>query len=482
MSILPFQNLREGAKCSCWFFYVRSRQCEQPFTAVQATLDSRASGKRPEKLGIVWVQVELLNEYARAFICQGNFLNVSKSEKFMKLVFDAKQFSFELLRNVGYAVYGGSDIGECLSTAYRIKEGDMESWYTEWYKTADRLHKLADDCLARGHTVSAHEAYLRTSTYYRMAEFFLHGNPTDSRILPTWQQSVSTFRSAAKLFSPQWEPIEIPYEETTLPGYFYKADDSGKPRSTLIFGGGQDNTVEELYLVGAAALRRGYNCLTFDGPGQGRCIREQGLHFRFDWEKVVTPVVDYALTRPEIDAGQLAFMGFSMGGYLAARAAAFEKRIKALILFNGVYDLQQSTLAQMPKSAVPLFQAGNIEAFNAAVETAMQSDTVVRWSMTQGMWSIGASSPAQYISMRTNYTLKGVANKITCPTLVLEAENDHLLGKGQPQQVFNAITVPKEFISFTAEEGAEEHCQVGANLLCDQRIFDWLDQTLAAIA
>ena len=48
---------------------------------------------------------------------------------------------------------------------------------------------------------------------------------------------------------------------------------------------------------GYAALARGYNCLIFEGPGQGELIREQRIPFRPDWEKVVTPVVDFALTR-----------------------------------------------------------------------------------------------------------------------------------------------------------------------------------------
>ena len=103
----------------------------------------------------------------------------------------------------------------------------------------------------------------------------------------------------------------------------------------MVFHGGYDSTVEESYLVVAAgALRRGYNVIAFDGPGQGSCLRDQGLHFRPDWEAVVTPVVDFALTVPEVDAGRLALMGMSLGGYLAARAAAFEHRIAACLLYD----------------------------------------------------------------------------------------------------------------------------------------------------
>ena len=171
-------------------------------------------------------------------------------------------------------------------------------------------------------------------------------DPEDPRIQTTWGSSKECFSNAGKLFSPPIDSIEIPYEETTLPGYFYRINEDSDnnnnttpiPRPTLVAHGGFDSTLDELYASAAApALERGYNCLTFEGPGQGGVIRKQKIPFRFDWEKVVTSVVDYALTRDkdkEIDRDRIALMGISMGGYLAARAVAFEHRISACILYN----------------------------------------------------------------------------------------------------------------------------------------------------
>ena len=169
----------------------------------------------------------------------------------MKIVFQDPTFSLQLLRAIGETYYKGADIGECLSTAYRIKEGDFESWYQEWLKTARRIHKYADTSIAAGHKVSAREAYLRAreaSNYYRVAEFLLM-DPEDPRIQATWGGSKKCFGKAARLFSPPFEPVEIPYEGTTLPGYFYRVNntDSRSPRPTLIVHGGFDSTLEELY-------------------------------------------------------------------------------------------------------------------------------------------------------------------------------------------------------------------------------------------
>jgi pimeloyl-ACP methyl ester carboxylesterase len=402
----------------------------------------------------------------------------------MKIVFQDPTFSLQLLRVIGETYYKGADIGECLSTAYRIKEKDFESWHQEWLKTAERVNKYADESLAAGHTVSAREAYLRACNYYRAAEFLLV-NPTDSRIQTTWGKSKDCFSKAAALFSPPFEPIEIPYEgTTTLPGYFYRVDNgnngSTSSRPTLIVHGGFDSTLEELYASAAApALERGYNCLTFEGPGQGGVIRKQKIPFRYDWEKVVSPVMDYALSRPqEVDPKRIALMGISMGGYLAARAAAFEHRIAACVLYNGVFDGYDALASSLPESLLTAIENGKQEIVNTTFDIIMDSDTNIKFNMKHGMWTTGANSPFELIINSKNYTIKDIAQNIECPTLVLEAEKDDSF-PGQPKKVYDALKCPKKHILFTSEEGAEEHCQCGAAALSNQRIFDWLDETFA---
>ncbi len=113
------------------------------------------------------------------------------------LVFSDPELQFQLTRALGDTAYGEADIGECLSTAERITEGDVNSWYEEWYATAERVRGIAEESLAAGHEVSAREAYLRASTYYAMAEFYLHGDPTDPRIRESSAKSRDCFAQAA---------------------------------------------------------------------------------------------------------------------------------------------------------------------------------------------------------------------------------------------------------------------------------------------
>ena len=63
-----------------------------------------------------------------------------------------------------------------------------------------------------------------------------------------------------------FDVVSIPYENgKSLPGYFLKADETEKPRPTLLSLGGGDSLAEELYFWGggAAALRRGYNAVSY---------------------------------------------------------------------------------------------------------------------------------------------------------------------------------------------------------------------------
>ncbi|EHQ34198.1 alpha/beta hydrolase family protein [Methanoplanus limicola] len=404
-------------------------------------------------------------------------------------VFKDQEFSFQFLRTVGASYSGEADIGECLATASRIKEGDFESWYSEWKNTADTFRTAGDKSLAAGHRRTAMEAYYRAATYYRTAEFFLHGNSTDPRIVETWGKSRETFCDALALDAVPYEIVSIPYENTTLPGYFYMVDNSGKSRTLLIVQTGFDGCQEELHPYAVEGVKRGYNVLTFEGPGQGEVIRVQNIPFRSDWENVIKPVVDYAVSRPEVDEDRIALWGISLGGYLAPRGAAYEPGIAALVTDPGTYDVGENLLrnlqegggaaANMTKEDLREWLRTDPAEFNDAIRKAMADDTGTRWLNENGMFVFSAGSPAQFWAKWMDFSLVGTAGKIQCPTLVCAGAADHFDPDGvQAQALYDNLTCERKLMVFSDEYGAGSHCQLGAFAQSFGAKFDWLDDTM----
>ena len=408
----------------------------------------------------------------------------------MTFLFNDQSFSFETLRALGYAPYSGADIGEVTSTASQIPDGDKTAWYSEWRALAERIHADADRSAAEGHHVSARESYLRASNYYRLCEFYLRVGPADDPLVrEVGQLSVDCFARAAQLMNSAPERVSFPYENTTLPGWWIPADlgtahptggDPDGPRPTLLFHGGFDSTEEELYFSGgAAAARRGYHVLAFAGPGQGSALRDQKLLFRPDWEAAVTPAVDWLLARPDVDPDRIALMGMSFGGLLAPRAAATEHRVAALIAYDGLYSFADSLYRGVGLEVMELVGEDLVTSdtkANALLEefTSSKAQTfgpIFQW----GMWVLGADSMATVLRAVAPYTLEGYAPLVTCPTLVLDGEND----PGHASQLYEALRCQKTYHLFPAAEGGGEHCQEGVMSRLHQVVFDWLDTVLA---
>ncbi|MGK5550740.1 hypothetical protein ACSNOI_03920 [Actinomadura kijaniata] len=147
----------------------------------------------------------------------------------MKFLFEDESF-FETLRTACFAPYGGADLGEVIVTAQAIPDGDEDAWYRQWRATAARVQELGERALAAGHPLSAREALLRASNYYRTAEFYLRDDPfNDDRAKEVSSLARNTFATAAAHLNTPVEAVAIPYEDTTLPGYLFLVDDSGVP-------------------------------------------------------------------------------------------------------------------------------------------------------------------------------------------------------------------------------------------------------------
>jgi pimeloyl-ACP methyl ester carboxylesterase len=231
------------------------------------------------------------------------------------------------------------------------------------------------------------------------------------------------------------------------------------------------------FFAAAAALQRGYNVLAFDGPGQGEPLRVQHLPARPDYEVPVRAAVDYLLTREEVDCKSIALMGTSMGGYYAARAAAFELRVKALIVHGVFFDFWSMQTKTKPVLAL-LSHWKSPRSVKWVLRLAAHFNVELRWGVDNGMWVLGAQNPLELLREMRRYSLKDTAGQIQQPTLILHGERDHFVPREQVDMLYAALNAPKTLRVFTVEEGAEEHCQIGNMTLLHQVLFDWLDATL----
>jgi alpha-beta hydrolase superfamily lysophospholipase len=390
----------------------------------------------------------------------------------MTFLFDNPSFAREALRTAGYARYGGADLGEMLATAREIPDGDERAWHDQWKALAERLRILAAGELAAGHRITARDALLRACGYYRAAQYYLRADPAeDPEVALLGRRIRETFAGAATLFDHPAERLTIPDERTGIPAYLFLADDSGAQRPTIIYHGGYDAVLEEGYFaVAAAALSRGYHCLIFDGPGQGALLREQRLTFRPDWETVVGAVVDNVVMRSEVDIHRLVLVGAGFGGYLAARATAFDHRFAASILHGAVFDAHETGCRILPPGVADAAMAWQDEEVAAALVEPMTRDTHLRWFIHNGLWAFGCPTPAALIRIMVDYTLLGVAEEISCPTLLLETENDPI-HRGESARVARAMTCERRRVLLTDTESAP--------LGFHRHAFGWLDTILA---
>ena len=230
-------------------------------------------------------------------------------------------------------VANGIDVNDFDETVARTTE--WADWAPNWRAVGDMHLALGETALSRGRSLSASEAFQRASWCYHLGKFLwfedseLHAELRDA--------SVRVYRRALPHLDPPAERLEIPFEGHFIPGHIRRAKTPGRPPLVIIVPG-LDSSKEELFAIEEDFLRRGLATLTIDGPGQS----ENSVHFaiRPEWETVITPLLD-DLSGGDlgVDLDRVGLMGISMGAIYGPRAAAHEKRLRAVVALSGPYNL-----------------------------------------------------------------------------------------------------------------------------------------------
>lgn len=374
---------------------------------------------------------------------------------------------------------GGADLAECLHIAERIQEGNDASWVEEWMKAALALRQRATALLSTGRIATGRNAMLRSASYFRTA--LLRAPAFDPVADTLIKESRETFEAAIAHFELPIEIVRIPYGNHALPGYYISAGVPNAP--TLIASNGGDSTNEELFhTLGFVARERGFNCIVFEGPGQfsARELNPE-LHLRPDWEVPTGAVIDWLLQRPEVDPARIALFGWSLSSTLAMRAAAFDERIAAVISNGLVVDVYEAWFGIWPR----WLQRASHRNFDRVFHLFERLSSQVRASTSLFYKLLGVDTPSAMMQAWKPFNVKGLADRVKCPVLVITGEAEYAEQQLGPLirsigQFLRDLKAPAWFHEFTYEEDgwAASHCQIGAQRALQEVVFDWLDMIL----
>ncbi|WP_164700961.1 S9 family peptidase [Modestobacter sp. KNN46-3] len=336
-----------------------------------------------------------------------------------------------------------------------------------WRTLTDQLVGQAEEAEKAGHTRTAGQLWFRASNYLAQAERMLsHANPDR---VPTYRRMLELAQKAFDLHSPRVSRVAVPYEGTTLPAYFSQAPatDDG-PAPVVVLVNGLDSTKEHMYASNhwEELAARGISCLMLDQPGTGEALRLQGLTARIDAEVWAGACIDWLETREDVDASRIGIVGWSLGGYYAPRAAAFEKRFALCVAWGANHDwgaVQRRRREREGERPVPHY-----------------------WEHVLWVW--GHSGDEEdldaFLDFADDVRLDGVVEKISVPFLIAHGANDRQIPLAYAHRSYDqAVNSPKrELRVFTAEEGATEHIGLDHLSHVSTYIADWVADTFAELA
>lgn len=292
-----------------------------------------------------------------------------------------------------------------------------EDWCRAWSECGAMHERMGQQAEAEDQYESMSYHYYQAAIAYHFGKYMFVQSPDELRA--AHERAIENYQRALPYFDFPGEHVAMPYEkDATMYGILRKPWHTPKP-PVVILVPGLDSVKEELHVYGDDFLRRGLAVLAIDGPGQGEMEFEFPL--RYDYEVPIRYALDYLEKRSDVDARRVGLMGVSFGGYFAVRAAAFEPRLKAVIENCGPYD-QSEHFYERPKIS------------RAALVHRLK-----------------APSEEEAFGRLKQFQLRGVAEKVQCPLLVIQGRRDRLVPAAQGERI--AAEVGKNAELWMFEDG-----------------------------
>ena len=332
----------------------------------------------------------------------------------------------------------------------------QRAWFESWMKVSERVQRLGEADEAAGHPLSAGRKYLRAGLYYLLAERM--PSHKDPRRLDAYKRGIELYKRGLICRKEPVEFVDVPFGKHKLPAIFSKAPVPGRAPCVVHFDG-LDVTKEIIYAAAADEFRRrGISLLIVDHPGVGAALRLQGLPSGPDTEKPAGASVDYLETRADVDPKRIGIMALSLGGYYAPRAAAFEKRFACAVAWGAIFDYGKCVADRIGGRGEPSVP-GYAEHVN---------------------WVFGCDKIEDTLKIVNQMTLEGVADKITCPLLIVHGENDRQVPLWHAERTYEAaVNSPgRELKICRLADGGAEHCGADNGPLVVDYMTDWVAEKL----
>ncbi|PWT28434.1 alpha/beta hydrolase [Butyrivibrio fibrisolvens] len=364
-------------------------------------------------------------------------------------------FNYQLNRVINW---DGGRLEDVQKVSSKIHNSD--DWKRE-------LISLGDEAMKEGRTDNA-------IAYYRMSEFFMYDGDPDKR---------KYYEKATKLFyeyyadffegeNPRIERYDVPYENVKLP--VMHVVPYGESKGTILIHGGNDSYFEEFLFTVLYMQEQGFEVYMFEGPGQGGVMRIQGMHFTHEWEKPVKAILDY------FKLSDVTIIGISLGGYLAPRAAAFDKRITKVVAWS-IFPCFQDILVSMQSQGTQrafhvLMKLHARPLLNLVFGKKAKKSPIIDWGIKHGCYAYEAKDAYSYAKKLKLYDIAPVADQITQDMLILGASGDHFIDYHLIGKEINMLRNVRSltFRLFTDKEEAENHCNVGNGKLAIDEILSWI--------
>jgi pimeloyl-ACP methyl ester carboxylesterase len=213
--------------------------------------------------------------------------------------------------------------GEVREALASLRSLDRDEWAAAWCAVGDRYADAARTQPAG--SALAREAYLTAWRYYSFARWPVPLGEGKER---AYRKALDAFRGAAVALDPPVETLRIPFEGGEIVGYLRIPKSTPRPVPVVVAIGGLDSRKEDMIERFSALLPHGIGALGLDGPGTG----EAPIRIDRDAERMFSRVIDYLLSRKDVDQGRIVVYGGSFGGLWAARLAVTEReRLRAVV-------------------------------------------------------------------------------------------------------------------------------------------------------